>query len=453
MNSLDPRKLKFGKLSVKPRTPERVVLSNGLIAHLLEDHELPVVHFGALLRTGAMYDPRDKTGLASMTATAMQLGGSERFPGDALDEELDFLGAQLDGGADDDAFTVTGWCLKRHLPRLLDIFADVLRHPAFPPDKVELTRAQELEMIQRRWDQPSMSAGLMFRQQVYGKETVWGRLDSESTAKNISRDDMAAFHHRYFNPNAMIFAAAGDFTKKEMVDSLERVFSDWREAPSDLPSISPLQVSFPGGVYLVPRAIGQTNFRIGHLGTKLGHPDHFALKLMDMILGNGTFNSRLFRDIRTERGLAYSIWSRMSPRPFEVGTFQIGGETKYETAGIALGAILKHMRDLQAKDTTDEEIRLAKDGLENSFAFEFQSSWNIVWRQASYEYTGLPADWLFQEREKVLASTKKDIRRVAQAHLHPEGVIILVVGDPAKCRDTLATFGPVTELPIPDQPQ
>ena len=451
MSPLNPRTLTFGKLEVKSRGAERVVLRNGLVTYLLEDHELPIVQFGALVRSGSIYEPADKTGMASMTATVMRLGGSERFRGDALDEELDFLGSEVDSGADDDSFSVRAWCLQRHLTRTLEIFADVLRHPAFPADKVELTRARELELIRRRWDQPSSVAGLMFRQQVYGKETAWGRLGSETTAKNISRDNMAAFHHRHVKPNAMIFAAAGAFTKEKMIDALERVFGDWPQAPLDLDPIPPVKVSFPGGVYLVSRPIGQLNFRMGHLGLKISHPDHCALKLLDMVLGHGSFNTRLFRDIRTKRGLAYSIWSRMAPRPFEVGTFQMGGETKYETAGVALSSMLRHVKDLQTKHATDEGLRLAKEGMEHSLAFEFQSPSEIVWRQAGYEYQNLPTNWLLEEREQVLDSTKQDVRRVAQAHLHPEGMIILAVGDPAKCRDTLATFGPVQELPIPDQ--
>jgi len=207
----------------------------------------------------------------------------------------------------------------------------------------------------------------------------------------------------------------------------------------------------PTGVFLVPREVGQANFRMGHLGIRQGHPDYFALRLMDMILGNGTFNSRLFRDIRTKRGLAYSIWSRMSARPFSTGTFAVGGETKYETCDVAFAAIRKHLTDLATRDVTEAELKLDKEQLDNSLAFEFQSAWEVARRQAQYEYQGLPANWLLHERERILAVTKRQIREAAARHLKPKALALVVVGDPAKVEARLARVGPVTTLPLPDR--
>ncbi|MEK7474603.1 MAG: pitrilysin family protein [Candidatus Coatesbacteria bacterium] len=446
----DPRKLSFPRLAVQPRETTRHVLRNGIVVHLLEDHTLPVVNLGLLVRAGTVHDPADRAGLGSMTSTAMRLGGSRLLPGDALDEELDHLGASLDPGMDDESFHLFGWSLARHLPRMAEIMASLLREPAFPPDKVELTRLHELEMIQRRWDTPQQVASLMYRRAVYGLENPWGRLGNAAQAKAVTREEMIALHRSFCRPGAMILAAAGDFDSSALLETLNGALGDWSPGPAEPAPVPDIGGALPPGVYLVPREIGQANLRIGHLSIRQGDPDHFALKLMDMVLGNGTFNSRLFRDIRTKRGLAYSIWSRVNPRPMVPGTFTIGGETKYEALHEAIDAILGHIRALRATEATDAEVKLAKDQLDHGLAFEFQSSWEVAWRSARYEYDGLPANWLLHEREQVLAATKAGILAAAKTHLHPESLVVIAVGDPAKCRTTLEKFGAVREFPIPD---
>jgi len=448
----DPRRLKFPRLEVKPRTATRHVLRNGLVVHALEDRALPVVWLGALFRAGTIHDPADRVGLGSMTATAMRMGGSRLLPGDALDEELDAMGSSIDTGMDDDQFGIYGWTLARHLPRELELVASVLREPAFPPEKVELTRAQEVEMIQRRWDNPQQVAGLQFRRAVYGPDNPWGRLGTAAQAKAVTRDDMVALHRAFCRPGTGVMAVAGSFDTAALLKELDRTLGDWNPgAAAPVPMPEPAG-AMPPGIYLVPREIGQANIRLGHLSIELGHPDHCPLKLMDMVLGNGTFNSRLFRDIRTKRGLAYSVWSNFQARALVPGTFTIGCGTKYETLDEALPAILGHVRDLRAREATDDEVKLAKDQLDHGLAFEFQSASGVAWRAAWYEYAGLPADWLMRERAGVLAATKQDVLRVARAHLHPENLVIVVAGDPAKCRPALEKLGTVREFPIPDLP-
>ena len=171
---------------------------------------------------------------------------------------------------------------------------------------------------------------------------------------------------------------------------------------------------------------------------------------MDMILGNGSFNSRLFREVRTKKGLAYAIWSRMNGRALVPGTFQVGGETKYETSVDALKTIIQILKDFTKKDVTPSEMKLAKEQLDNSLAFDFQSSWEVVRRAAIYEHYDLPKDWLTREREGVLASTPKQVREASARHLHPDKLLIVAVGNAKQAEPHLKKFGPITPLPIPD---
>lgn len=446
----NPKKLTFGRLNVEPRAAERMMLANGIVVHCLADPEVPVVRLGALLRTGSVWDPDGRAGLAWMTAQTMREGGGGRWVGDLLDEDLDRMGASLDLDADEDFVRATAWCLKRHMPALLDRMTAVLREPAFPDEKVELVRSRGLETIQRRWDQPAGAASLMFRQVLYGQDSPWGRLSGPASMKTIGTTDLAGLHAKTLDPRQIIVVASGDFSLEGLRKELERTLGTLPATSLPAPVLPKAGPEAAGGVHLVPRDVGQMNFRIGHRAYRIPHPDHPALRLMDLILGANAFSSRLFRDIRTKRGLAYAVWSRMAPRASVEGTFHVGGETKYETAHEAIAAILGHLRSLQEKPVTDDEVKLAKEQLDHSFAFEFTSAWDIAWKQAWYEYAGLPPDWTFRERDGILAATKQDVRRAAQAHLHMEKLVILAAGDPPKCRDTLATFGDVKDLPIPD---
>ncbi len=446
----NPRTLTFGRLKVEPRASERFTLSNGIVVHAFPDPEVPVVRLGALIRAGSVWDPADRAGLAWMAVQVMREGGGGAWPGDALDEDLDRMGASIDLDADEDTLRATTWCLTRHLPAILDRLSAVLREPRLPGDKLELVRARGLEMIQRRWDQPAGTASLMFRRVMYGETSPWGRLSTPDSVKRIAKDDLAGLHRTALDPRGIILVAAGDITPEGLRKELERTLGSWTPGGAKPPVLPAAQPGPDGGVYLVPRDVGQMNFRIGHRAHRIPHPDHPALRLMDLILGANAFSSRLFRDIRTKRGLAYAIWSRVSPRATVEGTFHVGGETKYETAHEAISAIIGHLKTLREKPVTDEEVHLAKEQLDHSFAFEFTSAWDIAWRQAWYEYAGLPADWTFRERDGILNATKKDVLRAAQAHLHPDRLVIIAAGAAAKCADTLKRFGPVTDLPVPD---
>ena len=445
----DPRSLVFKPLKVEARAAERVVLSNGIVLYLVEDHELPTVSIAAYIRTGAIYEPAGLTGLAALTGTVMRTGGSARFKGDLIDEELELLAASVEFGIQDEEGTATLWSLKRHFPRVLEIFADIMMHPAFPEDKIGLAKAEAVEDIRRRFDEPGPTADIMFERLVYGPESPWARLSTEAGIKAVKRRDMIGFHRRFFKPGAVVMAVAGDFSKEDLAAAIEKALGGWGVAAGDVPAVAPVKEVSTGGVFLVSRNISQSNLRIGHLGIRIDNPDHFALKLMDRILGHGGFNDRLFTDIRSKRGLAYAVWSWVRPGLKDLGTISVGGETKSESTGEMVAAVLDHLERLRVEEVGDEELGLAKESYENSLAFEFRSSAQIARRSAYYEYHGLPVDWFMIERLGVLAQGKEDILRVARQHLRPDKAVILAVGDAESLRSQLSKFGEVKDLPLP----
>ena len=454
----DPRTMKFDPVTFTVPEVERVVLENGIIVYLLPDPELPLVTISALIRTGAVYEPPEKIGLAGMTGTVMRTGGTARMTGDQIDEELEFLAAHVSVGIGDEIGTATLDLLKKDLSRGLSIFADILRTPAFDPAKVELAKRQTLEAIRRRPDNPGGLTAREFRKLLYGADHPFGRESTVETVSRITRDDLIAYHRQFFAPTGLMLGVTGDFEKPAMLAALRKAFGDWTSRPVTLPAIPPVAVMPPGpaqsansamrSVNVLRRDITQTHLRIGHLSIRENDPDYFALALLEDILGGNSFTNRLFRDVRSRQGLAYSVGSRLVPGNLGPGAFVMQALTKGPTTHQALTSMLLHMERLRQEPVSDEELQHAKDAFLNSFVFSFADGGQIVGRLMVLEYYGLPKDFLQRFRDSVVRLTKEDLVRVAREHLHPDRVVILAVGKDDTFDQPLTTFGQVNFLTL-----
>ncbi len=445
----DPRTMKFDPVTFTIPEVERIVLDNGIIVYLLPDPELPLVTVSALIRTGAVYEPADKVGLASLTGTVMRTGGTARMTGDQIDEELEFLAATVSIGIGGESGTASLDVLKKDLPRGLAIFADMLRAPAFEPAKFEQAKRQVLEAIRRRPDSPAGIAAREFRKLVYGADHPFGRESTTDTVSRITRDDLVAFHRQFFVPNSLMLGVTGDFEKAAMLDALRKTFGDWKPQTVALPPIPPVNASTSSrSVNVLHRDITQTHLRVGHLSVKEDDPDYFALALLEDILGGNSFTSRLFRDVRSRQGLAYSVGSRLIPGNLGPGVVVLQALTKAPTTHQTLSSMLDQMERLRKEPVTDDELQLAKDAFLNSFVFSFADAGQIVGRLMSLEYHGLPKDFLQRFRDSVVKLTKMDLLRVAQKHVHPDRVIILAVGKDGDFETPLSTFGRINVLTL-----
>jgi len=444
----DPRTMTFPPPTFAPPKAERQVLSNGMILYLMEDHELPIVRVEATIKTGSIYEPAEKVGLAGLTGAVMRTGGTRHHTGNEIDELTDQLAIELSTGIGSDAGGANLDVLKKDFDQGLALFADVLMNPVFEEEKLQIAKNNAIEMIRRRNDRPSSIAAREFNKQIYGAENPYGREATEATVKPITRADLVAFHEKYFAPNNMILGVTGDFDKKEIVGKIEKAFAGWKKKKIDFPKVPAVVERKEGGVYEVARPITQTQIRIGHLGIKQNNPDYFALSIMDDILGSGGFTSRLFRDVRTQRGIAYSVGTNLRAGNFERGVFLAYGETRAETTHQAISTIVDHIRKIREEPVTDEELKRAKESFLNSFIFSFSSPAQIVSRQMSLEYYGLPNDFLERFRDNVAKVTKEDILRVARKYLHPEQLVIFVVGDENRFDQPLSSLGKVVRVQL-----
>lgn len=444
----DPRTMTFPPPAFTPPKAERQVLSNGMILYLMEDHELPVVRMEATVKTGSVYEPAEKIGLASLTGAVMRTGGTRNHSGNEIDELTDQLAIDLSVGIGSDAGAAGLDVLKKDLDRGLALFADVLMNPVFEEEKLQIAKNNAIEGIRRRNDRPSSIAGREFNKLIFGADNPYGREATEETVRAIGRADLVAFHENYFAPNNMILGVTGDFDKKEIVAKIEKAFTGWKKKKIDFPKVAPVVERKEGGVFEVVRPISQTQIRIGHLGIKQDNPDFFALSILDDILGSGGFTSRLFRDVRTRQGIAYSVGTVFRPGNFERGVMVAYGETRVETTYQAISTIIDHIRKIREAPVSEEELKRAKESFLNSFIFSFSSPAQIVSRQMSLEYYGLPSDFLERYRDNVAKVTQQDILRVAQKYLHPDRLVVLVVGDEGKFDRSLGSIGKVVRIQL-----
>lgn len=438
---VDPRTMTFPTEPFTPPKAERVALPNGMILYLLEDHELPIVNVSAMIRTGTIYDPPDKLGLAELTGTVIRTGGTASRSGDELDDELEFVGAEMWSAIGSDAGRASLNVLTKDLPRGMALFAEMLMQPAFAPEKIELAKKQAIEGIRRRNDHPGSVAAREFNKLLYGPTHPYARESTEATINAITRDDLVAFHRTYYHPNTTMLAVTGDFQRQPMLDLIQRAFKGWRRQSVVLPPVTPVKEQPNAQVNLIRRDLTQTQVRMGWLGIKQSDPDFFAFSLLDDILGGQAFTSRLFQGVRTKAGLAYSVGSSLVPGRFDRGTFFLYAQTKAESTVQAIASMRAEVQRLISTPVSERELADAKQAFINSFVFSFSSPAQITNRQMSLEYYGLPSDFLERFRTNVERVTARDLQRVAKRHLAPERLVILAVGDDQSFDKPLTTFG------------
>lgn len=451
----DPRTMTFKPVEFSPPEPERLVLDNGMVLYLLEDHELPLVTITATMRTGSWLDPTDKIGLAGMTGAVMRTGGGGGLSAEQVDEELEQFAADVIIGIGRQSGSASLDVLSKDVNRGLEIFAGLIRTPAFDPARVELARLQAIEGIRRRQDSPGSIVGREFAKVLYGPVHPSARESSMDSINRITRDDLVAFHRNTIHPNGMILGVTGDFNKAEMVASLRRVFGDWKKGMvpelriSDVPEV---ELSRPA-VRFVGKDTSQTHLRVGHLSIRENDRDYAALAIANDILGGSSFRSRLFNDVRSKRGLAYSVGSRLNTGMHDQGIWMMRAETKLISTQEVIERFVANIERMRAEPVTDAELAEAKEAYVNSFVFSFSSPSAIVSRLVELEYDGLPKDFLQQLRAKVVKLTKEDVLAAARKHLHPDRLKIVAVGSGEALPKALATFGEVKEIKLSPEGQ
>lgn len=449
-NAGNVRDLKYPALNkFEIPEPTKEVMANGITVYLMEDHTLPLVKLSVIMnKCGGYLEPPHLVGLASMTGEVMRTGGTETMTGDQIDEQLEAIGASVETGMGSLSGSAGANALSEYSEKIISILADVLRRPVFDEDKIELARSNQKSSISRRNDEPIPIAVREFRKLVYGADSPYSRYTEYSSIDAVTRDEMVMFYKRVVQPNNIQMAVIGDFDKAEMMTLLKKYFGDWARGEVELPPPPDVQYDFKQTVnYAAKTDQTQSTILMGHIGGKMGDPDYAATIVMNAILGEG-FGSRLFSNLRTKMGLAYAAGGSYSFNYDYPGVFISYIITKSGTTAKAIGAMKEQIASMQTILPNEKEMKLGKDGWLNSFIFNFDTKGEIISRMMTYDYYGLPRDYLQTLKTQVENLTPEDIQEVAKRKLNPDNLQMVVVGNAEDFDQPLSTFGEVTTLDI-----
>ena len=432
-------------LEFRPPKGERFVLDNGLVVFLMKDNTLPVVHLSAMVGVGNAHDPAAKIGLVELASQMLKDGGTKSYTADEIDKQLEYLGASIESAAYSEESRLDMTTLKKDLGQVLDIYAEVLRAPVFNEEKLKILKDEELEMLRRRNDKPNDVLFREAKRMFYGANHPYGWRKEAATVAAITRADMQAFHAAYYKPNNIILSVSGDFaSNEEMLKTLKEKFSSWEKgtvARAEIPDFEPKKGR---QIYFIDKESAQTFIVIFQKGLGYNSPGEYPLTVLTEILGGG-MQSRLMTEVRSKKGLAYTVNSS-SPRRTKTGFTYTYGGTKPETYSQALAEILKQLERAGSEPVPQDELKRGKDAIINPFVFKFPTPFKLISERASEEYYNLRDGYLDNYVSRIRKVSQDDLLATAKDIFDTKNALIFVIGNSKKFDKPLSEFGPVTEL-------
>ena len=431
-----PESMIYPILQYEIPVAERIAMGNGMVLFLLEDHELPLVNISVVIRAGSAYDPPAQAGLADLTCRAMRTAGTSTLTGDELDNRLDRYAITISAGTEMETVRFGMSALRENLDQGVDLLSQILNTPRFDPQKVQTEKELTIEGLRRIEDDPQEYAFREFRKQIY-RQNPRGNQSSIASVQSIAPTDLAAFHQKFFYPANMMIAITGDINREEAVKFVNRYFPTSPSAKWT-PSLPPPLLQGDGHVIQLAKATPQSIVLLGFAAPTKASQDYYAFSVLDFVLGSGGFRSRIFEEIRNDRGLAYSTGSFYKARP-DYGVFSAYAMTKSESTLEVLEAIKGIIRKSESSPLTAEEIKWAKKSITNSFLFSFVSADQIAYQQMMLEYDNLPEDFLKHYRERILKARPAEIQEAAHRYLNLDKATVLILGDEKKFARPTAT--------------
>lgn len=428
-----PEKLSYPELTFEPPNPAdyRVPLKAGPVAYVVPNRELPLVNIAVTVRVGNYVDPAGKEGLAGFVGHLLARAGTESKTAEQMDERLAFLAASLGSSIGDSSGNVTLNLLSKDLTEGLALLRDVLSKPRFQEDRLSLHREQSIAGMKRRNDDSTAIEGREREFLAYGDQFWACRYDTEASVQSITRDELIAFHRKWFHPANFTLAVSGDFDRTDVIARLESLLADWPFTGDKAPPIPTDTRIAPPGLYIVDKDVNQGRVSILLPGVKRDDPDYPAILIMNDILGGGGFTSRIMNRVRSDEGLAYGAGSSFRGGVYYPETFMASFASKSRTVAYATSIVLEEMKKIGETPVSDEEMQTARKSFVDTFPQRFATKAQVAGTFADDEFTGRFAEspnfWKTW-RSRMEAITRDDVQRVARKHLHPDQARILVIG-------------------------
>ncbi|HEY6806837.1 MAG TPA: pitrilysin family protein [Pyrinomonadaceae bacterium] len=419
-------------------TPRETKLANGLTVLVVEDKRLPLVNYRLALRVGGAYDPPKLPGLTDLLAGLLPEGTDSRTSREIADQ-VARVGANLSAGASSDFTVVAASALNQFNDQILGLLAEIVLEPSFPENEVELAKQNTKESLRQQRAQPSFLASEMVARIMFGDHPYSVVAPTIESIDLSSRADFVDFHKKHFTPNNAVFIAVGNVTFEDVVQRLESLFSTWKRGAD-------LETNFPAppvrtrrSAYLVDRpGSAQSNIVIANAGISRQNPDYFPLLLMHTVYG-GNASSRLFMNLREDKGYTYGAYSNLDVRR-TAGTIRSTAEVRTAVTGDSLKEFFYELDRLRNEPVSEKEIKDAKSYLTGVFPIRLETQEGLIDQLVQIKMLNLPTNYLETHRDGVLAVTIEDIQRVANKYVRPDEAALVVVGDGAAVLDQIKPY-------------
>jgi len=404
----------------------REVLPNGIRLLVAPRPAIPIVALRVSLRAGSVVDPPDALGLANLTAELLTRGTAKRS-GPELDRAIEFVGGSLEADAGRDGATVSLAVLKKDLDLGLDLLAEVLLTPSFPEDELKRKVADIQASLQRSEENPEVVVGralarLLFPGHPYA-HPISGTIESVG---KLGREQVVRFHREHYRPDAAAIAVVGAVTVDEVRDALARRLGGWTPPSAALSVIPRAPASAPAVTETITRELTQSTVYLGRPSIGYHDPDYFPLLVANYILGGGSA-SRLYTRVREERGLAYSVYSSLSPGRYGASSV-VSLQTRVDAVGEATRLVKDEMARLGRAAVGARELGLAKSYLIGSFPLRLDTSRKVADLLIGIEEYGLGLDYPDRFKAEIAKVTAADVRRVAARYMDPAAFSSVTAG-------------------------
>jgi zinc protease len=450
----DPRaqitQMQFGQLRFNPPQPKRVTLSNKIVVYLLEDHSLPLISVQLVSKMGVANLPDSLWGVGWQADGLLRTGGTTRLAPDSVDKLIDFYALNIAFSTDHEQSNANLSGLSRYTDQLLDLGFEMMKSPRNDSSRVRITAAQQQENWRRRNDTPGSVLNRAWSQVLVGDHPLGRSLVTPQEIDGFTPARFRWVQERLFCPQNFVIGVSGDFQERRIIAALERQFRGWTSCKPGLRDVPPLQFAQGPRLVLLEKDVNQTNIRMGHGGgvRVADNPDYFAAQVADFLLGGSGFTSRLLSRVRSDSGFAYSAFSSWGADTKREDQFFAGAQIRAEKTVAGIGLMRNTIGSMATEPVTAQDVKLAQDNEVNSFVFRFENASQVVAQQLSYAVDGLPPNWFDIYLRGIQAVTPQQVLQVSQRYLHPDKLVIVVVGKPASFDKALTTLGQVTPMAV-----
>lgn len=430
-----------------PPKPQRLQLDNGLTVLLLPDNELPLIDVSIYVQGGSRDEAADKAGLISVFGQALRTGGTKQKTGDQIDDFLGARAAVVEASGGIDRVELNANFLKTDFDEVFPLLIEILRQPEFREPKIDLAKRQLFTAISRRNDNPMGISMREANKLAYGKSHPYARSPEYATVAAVTREDLLRWHQLYFQPGNVSIGISGDFDVATMTAALKKYLGSWPRGQQLAKPKIEFPITKPGLFFVEKEDVNQSNIQLVQLGLTKRSPDYYAIEVMNEILGGG-FAARLFSNVRSKQGLAYSVRGGIGMGMEVPSVYRLSMGTASGKTVAAVKALQAEIDGMLKNPPTAAELARAKESLLNSFVFQFDSTERILADQQDLLFYGYPPDFTERYPTEIAKVTIEDVRRVAQKYLNPSGFAILVVGHAADFGAPLSELGTASPLDI-----